>query len=92
MSPEQARGKLVDKRTDVWAFGCVLYEMLAGKRAFDGETVSDALAAVLMKEPDWSALPPGTPERVKEILRKCLRRDARLRLRDIGDARLDLDN
>ena len=92
MSPEQARGKPVDKRTDVWAFGCVLYEMLAGKRAFDGETVSDALAAVLMKEPDWSALPPGTPERVKEILRKCLRRDAKLRLRDIGDARLDLED
>ncbi len=91
MSPEQARGKTVDKRTDVWAFGCVLYEMLAGKRAFEGETVSDTLAAVLMKEPDWTALPAGTPGEVKEILRKCLRRDAKLRLRDIGDARLDLE-
>ncbi len=91
MSPEQARGKTVDKRTDVWAFGCVLYEMLTGKRAFEGETVSDTLAALLTKEPDWSALPAETPEKVKEILRKCLRRDAKLRLRDIGDARVDLE-
>ncbi len=91
MSPEQARGKPLDKRTDVWAFGCVLYEMLTGKRAFEGETVSDTLAAILMKDPDWAALPAGTPEKVKEILRKCLRRDARLRLRDIGDARLDIE-
>jgi serine/threonine protein kinase/Tol biopolymer transport system component len=91
MSPEQARGKTVDKRTDIWAFGCVLYEMLTRRRAFEGETVSDTLAAVLTKEPDWSALPAGTPEKVKEILRKCLRRDAKLRLRDIGDARLDLE-
>ncbi|MEO8587095.1 MAG: protein kinase [Acidobacteriota bacterium] len=91
MSPEQARGKPVDKRTDVWAFGCVLFEMLTGKRAFEGETVSDTLAAILRGEPDWAALPAGTPERIKEILRKCLRRDAKLRLRDIGDARLDLE-
>ncbi len=91
MSPEQARGKPLDKRTDVWAFGCVLFEMLTGKRAFEGETVTDTLAAVLMKEPDWAALPPGTPEKVREILRKCLRRDAKVRLRDIGDARLDLE-
>ena len=91
MSPEQARGKAVDKRTDVWAFGCVLYEMLTGKRAFEGETVSDTLAAVLMKEPDWVALPAGTPEKVKEILRKSLRRDAKQRLHDIADARLDLE-
>ncbi len=91
MSPEQARGKPVDKRADVWAFGCVLFEMLAGKKAFEGETVSDTLAAILRGEPDWSALPPGTPERVKEILRKCLRRDAKQRLHDIADARLDLE-
>ena len=91
MSPEQARGKPVDKRTDVWAFGCVLFEMLTGKRAFEGETVTDVLAAVLTREPDWAALPPGTPAKVREILRKCMRRDSRLRLRDIGDARLDLE-
>ena len=91
MSPEQARGKPVDKRADVWAFGCVLYEMLTGKRAFDGETVTDVLAAVLTREPNWSALPAGAPEKVREILRKCLRRDPKLRLRDIGDARLDLE-
>ncbi len=91
MSPEQARGKTVDKRTDVWAFGCVLYEMLTGKRAFEGETVSDTIAALLTKEPDWAALPEQTPEKVREILRKCLRRDARARLHDIADARLDLE-
>src|SRR5450631_4008866 len=91
MSPEQARGKAVDKRTDVWAFGCVLYEMLTGKRAFEGETVSDVLAAVLMREPDWTALPEQTPTAVRKILRRCLQRDARLRLHDIADARLDLE-
>ena len=91
MSPEQARGKPVDKRTDVWAFGCVLYEMLTGKRAFEGETVSDVLAAVLKEDPDWAALPEQTPTAVRKILRRCLQRDARLRLRDIGDARLELD-
>jgi serine/threonine protein kinase/Tol biopolymer transport system component len=92
MSPEQARGKPVDKRTDVWAFGCVLYEMLTGKRAFDGETVSDVLAAVLMKDVDWAALPEQTPASVRKILRRCLQRDARLRLHDIADARLDLED
>ncbi|HQR67799.1 MAG TPA: protein kinase [Thermoanaerobaculia bacterium] len=92
MSPEQARGKAVDKRTDVWAFGCVLYEMLTGKRAFEGETVSDTLAAVLMKEPDWSALRvPGVSSKVVELLRRCLQRDAKQRLRDIGDARISLE-
>jgi len=91
MSPEQARGKTVDKRTDVWAFGCVLYEMLAGSRAFEGETVSDTLAAVLMKEPEWSVLPEATPAGVRRVLRKCLQRDAKLRLHDIADARLDLE-
>ena len=91
MSPEQARGKPVDKRTDVWAFGCVLYEMLAGKRAFEGETVSDTLAAILKEDPGWAALPEQTPAAVKRILRRCLQRDARLRLHDIADARLDLE-
>jgi eukaryotic-like serine/threonine-protein kinase len=91
MSPEQARGKPVDKRTDVWAFGCVLFEMLTGRRAFEGETVSDTLAAILMKEPDWAALPEQTPAAVRKILRRCLQRDAKLRLHDIADARLEIE-
>ena len=91
MSPEQARGKPLDKRTDVWAFGCVLYEMLTGRRAFEGETVSDTLAAVLKEEPNWAVLPEQTPVSVRKILRRCLQRDARLRLHDIADARLDLE-
>ena len=91
MSPEQARGKPVDKRTDVWAFGALLFEMLTGKRAFEGETVSDTLAAVLMKEPDWAVLPEQTPAAVRRVLRRCLQRDARARLRDIADARLELE-
>jgi serine/threonine protein kinase len=90
MSPEQARGKPVDKRADIWAFGCVFYEMLAGKLAFDGDTVSDTMAAVLMREPDWSALPTSLPPRVRELLSRCLRKDPRERLRDIGDARIEL--
>ncbi|HSB35463.1 MAG TPA: protein kinase, partial [Thermoanaerobaculia bacterium] len=91
MSPEQARGKAVDKRSDIWAFGAVLYEMLTGRRAFQGETVSDTLAAVLTKEPDWSALPPGIPAAVARVLRRCLDRDAKTRIHDIADARLELD-
>ena len=91
MSPEQARGKPVDKRTDVWAFGCVLYEMLTGKRAFEGETVSDTLVSILKEDPNWAALPEQTPAAIRKILRRCLQRDAKLRLRDIGDARLDLE-
>jgi serine/threonine protein kinase len=91
MSPEQARGKPVDKRTDVWAFGCVLYEMLAGKRAFEGETVSDTLAAILKEEPNWAALPPQTPTKIRDLLRRCLRREAKQRLHDIADARLELE-
>ena len=93
MSPEQARGRPVDKRTDIWAFGCVLFEMLAGKRTFDaGDTVSDAVAAILKTEPDWSALPADTPFRVRALLRRCLEKDPSRRLRDIGDARLELDD
>ncbi|HEU4929774.1 MAG TPA: protein kinase, partial [Candidatus Krumholzibacteria bacterium] len=90
MSPEQARGKNVDRRTDVWSFGCVLYECLTGKPLFQGDTVSDLIARILEREPDWTALPANTPPRVRELLRKCLRKDPKERLRDIGDARLDL--
>ena len=88
MSPEQARGRAVDKRADIWAFGIVLFEMLTGKRLFGGETVSDVLAAVLTREVDWTELPPGTPAGVDRLLRRCLDRDPRTRLRDIGEARV----
>src|SRR4029079_1588585 len=91
MSPEQARGKVVDKRTDIWAFGCVLFEMLTGRRAFPGETVSDTIGAILHSEPEWNALPAGLAPRFRELLNRCLQKDARLRLRDIGDARYELD-
>jgi serine/threonine protein kinase len=92
MSPEQARGKPVDRRTDVWSFGCVLFEMLSGRKAFEGETVSDVMAAVLTREPDWSAIPPEVPARVQDLLRRCLRRDPERRLHDIADARLDIED
>ena len=91
MSPEQARGKRVDRRTDVWAFGCVLYEMLTGRRVFDGETVSDMLAAVLRADVDWSALPADTPGSVRRVLKRCLERDPKSRLHDIADARIELE-
>ncbi len=91
MSPEQARGKTVDRRADIWAFGCVLYECLTGRRAFAGETVSDTLAKILERDPDLAALPTGTPTRLRELLRYCLAKDPKLRLRDIGDARIVLD-
>ncbi len=91
MSPEQARGKPLDKRTDIWSFGCVLYEALARRQAFIGETVSDTIAAILRGEPDWSALPPATPARLRELLGRCLEKDPRRRLRDIGDARLEIE-
>ncbi len=90
MSPEQARGKPVDKRADIWAFGVVLYEMLTGRQLFPGETTSDVLAAVLTREPDWSALPASVPGAIRRLLRRCLERDPRNRLHDIADARLDL--
>jgi serine/threonine protein kinase len=90
MSPEQARGKSVDKRTDIWAFGCVLYELLTGKKAFERETVTDTLAAIVEGEPDWSALPATTPARVEDLLRRCLHKDPRWRVRDIGDARIEI--
>ncbi|MFI5182565.1 MAG: protein kinase [Thermoanaerobaculia bacterium] len=91
MSPEQARGKPVDKRADVWAFGCVLYEMLTGRRAFEGETVSDTLAAILRGEADLALLPLTTPPRVVSLLRRTLQKDPKQRLHDIADARLDLE-
>ena len=90
MSPEQAKGRAVDKRTDIWAFGCVLYELLTGRRAFVGEDAADFIAAVLTKEPDWAALPPATPSRIVELLKRCLKKDVRERLRDIGDARQEI--
>lgn len=91
MSPEQARGRSVSKATDIFSFGCVLYECLAGRRAFDGDTPTDAIAALIERDADVSLLPPHTPHRVRLILERCLRKDARERLRDIGDARLELE-
>jgi Tol biopolymer transport system component len=91
MSPEQAKGKPVDRRADIWAFGCVLYEMLTGKQAFGGDAVTETLAAVLKNEPDWSLLPTSTPMRVRVLLQRCLQKDPKQRLRDIGDARISLD-
>ena len=91
MSPEQARGLPTDKRTDIWAFGCILFEMLSGRRAFDGKTAADTIAHILEHEPDWDRLPPTTPEPVRTLVRRCLAKDPSRRLRDIGDAPLDLD-
>jgi serine/threonine protein kinase len=92
MSPEQARGLAVDRRTDIWAFGCLLYELLTGRQAFQGDTASDSLAAVLEREPDMAILPAGTPPGVRSLLRHCLEKDPKRRLRDIADARLAIDD
>jgi serine/threonine protein kinase len=91
MSPEQVRGKNVDNRTDIWAFGCLLYELLTGKRGFEGETVSDTIAAVLEHEPDWQALPTKTPAKVLNLLRQCLCKDANRRLNNLADARTTIE-
>jgi Tol biopolymer transport system component len=91
MSPEQARGQAVDKRTDIWAFGCVLYEMLTGQSTFLRETVSDTIAGILERDPDWEALPGVTPPRIQDLLRRCLQKDPKRRLHDIADGRIELD-
>jgi eukaryotic-like serine/threonine-protein kinase len=91
MAPEQARGRPVDKRADIWAFGCVLYEMLTGQRVFAGESVTDTIAAILTREPAWQHIPPGTPAGIRRLLRRCLEKDLGRRLHDIADARLEID-
>jgi Tol biopolymer transport system component len=92
MSPEQAKGRPADTRSDVWAFGCVLYEMLTGRRAFQGDDMSDTLAFVLTKEPDWNALPPATPPAIRRLIRRSLVKDRKRRLADIADARIEIDD
>ncbi len=92
MSPEQARGRPVDKRADNWAFGCVLYEMLTGARAFQGQTVTDTLAAIIRSDPDWSRLPAEASPAIRKLVARCLEKDPRQRLRDIGDARIEIEN
>src|SRR5437867_1353222 len=91
MSPEQAKGKEADRTSDVWAFGCVLFEMLTGRSAFQGETVSEILAAVLRAEPEWNRLPMETPESIRRLLRRCLNKDRKLRLQHLGDARIEIE-
>ncbi|MBI3667346.1 MAG: serine/threonine-protein kinase, partial [Acidobacteria bacterium] len=91
MSPEQARGKTLDRRTDIWSFGCVLYELVTGRRAFSGENVADIFGAVVRAEPDWSALPAETPANVRRLLRRCLQKDPKQRLQHIGDARIEIE-
>ena len=92
MSPEQARGQAVDKRADIWAFGCVLYEMLTRHVAFSGKTISDTIAKILEREPDWRMLPATLPPGVGRLIKRCLDKDSKRRLRDIGDARTDIDD
>jgi eukaryotic-like serine/threonine-protein kinase len=92
MSPEQARGKPVDKRTDIWAFGCLLFELLTGRCAFVAEDMSETLATILKSEPDWTALPATTPPTIRSLLRRCLQRDPQRRLRDISDARFQIED
>ena len=91
MSPEQARGKTVDKRTDIWAFGCCLYEALPGQVVFRGDTLSDTIAAILKQEPDWQALPETTPGSIRRLLGRCLKKDLRRRFRDVWDVRVEIE-
>src|SRR6185295_6662204 len=92
MSPEQTRGQAISKRTDIWAFGCVVFEMITGRMAFPGGTISDTIAAVLERSPDWTALPPATPPPMRHVLARCLEKDPKLRWRDVGDVRMQLDD
>ena len=91
MSPEQAKGRAVDKRADIWAFGVVLFEMLTGKRLYTGGNASETLAAVIKDDPDWNLLPTDTPLKIRELLRRCLQKDSRKRLHDIADARIEIE-
>ena len=91
MSPEQARGLAVDARCDIWAFGCVLFELLTGTIAFTGETFSDTVASILTREPDWTALPADTPPRIRQLIHRCLKKDLRARLQHVGDARIEIE-
>ena len=91
MAPEQAKGKAVDRRADIWAFGIVLYEMITGRTVFPGETVTDIIAAIVTRDPDWTGLPGSTPPAIERLLRRCLEKDPKKRLRDIGEARLEID-
>jgi hypothetical protein len=92
MAPEQARGKAVDRRADIWSFGAVAFEMLAGKMAFKGDTVSDTLAAVIRGEPDWTFFPASVPNEIQQLIRRCLNKDPRQRLQSIGEARIAIEN
>jgi hypothetical protein len=92
MSPEQARGQPVDRASDIWAFGCVLYEMLTGRQAFTGETITDILGGIVRVDPDWTALPEATPPAIRSLLRRCLQKDRKRRLKDIADASLEIED
>ena len=91
MSPEQARGRATDKRADLWAFGCIVYELITGRPVFARDTLTDTIAAVVTTEPDWTRLPASTPEGLTRLLRRCLEKDPKRRLRDVADARLDIE-
>ena len=92
MSPEQARGQAVDRATDVWAFGCLLFEMLTGRRAFEGDTVTDTFVRILEREPEWASLPAETSPWIQVLLQRCLQKDPRKRLRDIGDVLIEIED